>query len=150
MTRFPRVDLPEQIEAMSENTWLSSLAGCLSCRSEQWVREMMAGEKRVSVLLPRDSGVSESLQRILQPVVGEVGVDFGGGYVTVAERPLHQQQVGRAGVEVRGKRMSQAVRCDVLGDACLLQPVAQALSYLPGGYSGPARRDEQGQASDCG
>ncbi len=70
---------------------LSALAVRHSCRSEQWVRETMGGEKSVSVHLPRDSGVSESLQRILQLVIGDVSVDFASGYIGMIERPLHQQ-----------------------------------------------------------
>ena len=50
-------------------------------------------------------------------LVGDVGVDLGGGNVGVAEHGLNGAEIGAVHEEVGGEGVTEGVRGDVLGDA---------------------------------
>ena len=51
----------------------------------------------------------EPLMDVPQPLVGDVGVDLGGGHVLVAQKLLDASEVGAAGQKVGGVGVAQGV-----------------------------------------
>jgi len=47
---------------------------------------------------------------LLESVLVDVGVNLGGGNISMAEHELHGAQVGSMGQEMGGKRVAQHVR----------------------------------------
>ena len=73
----------------------------------------------------------QSFQRILQLAVNQMGVNLRGGNVPVSQRPLNDKQVAGGFVKVRGKRVPQSMRGQLLSDSGLLHPMCDAVGHLP-------------------
>ena len=85
----------------------------------------------------------QPLKRVLKLFVHEVSVDFSGGDVAVVESALNEKQIGGSGIKMGSERVPQAVRCDVLLDSGLAEPVGKTLGDLSAAEAVSARRDEQ-------
>ena len=66
--------------------------------------------------LTKKTDGSETFESVLEVVVGDVGVDLGGGDAGVAEGLGDQQKVFRAAVKQRGEGMAQTVDGDLAGE----------------------------------
>ena len=72
----------------------------------------------------KKTGGSDAFESVLEVVVGDVGVDLGGGDAGVAERLGYQEQVLRAAIKQRGEGMAQAV--DAVSDVVLVSAKVSA------------------------
>ncbi len=102
---------------------------------------LTAPETRLPLAVPSQAG-----QRLPQGLVLHPGVDFGRADVSVAEGSLHQSQVARPGIELRGEGVPQRVDREWPGDAGDLEPVPEPQLDLPCAEPPALARAEQGAA----
>lgn len=127
----PRVGSSLDLAMSSDKTCSRNSSDPKECLPEQWLREMPAGKRLMSVPFPSSERESDPFESILQCLIGKMGVDLGCGDVSVSESALYEEQVRGGCVEMGCERVTESVRGDVLCDARLLQPVFQPLCYLP-------------------
>ena len=80
----------------------------------------------------------------------EVGVDFGGGDVLVAEELLHLTNVGAPLQKVGGEAVAQGVGRDILGDACVGCRPLYEVENTHAAQPGPFVVEEEGVATLVG
>ena len=83
--------------------------------------------------------------QLAQAFIQNVGVDFGGGDVSVAQKRLDHSEVSAVGQEVGRKRVAQRVRCDFgRGDTGSDgQVFDQHVETVPGEMAGSAARGKE-------
>jgi hypothetical protein len=72
----------------------------------------------------------KKFQRVLENAIYQVSVDFSGGDVLMAKRPLDHQQITCATVEACGESVAQAVGCNILFDAGFSKPVFESVNNI--------------------
>lgn len=78
-----------------------------------------------------------------EPLPADMGVNLGGGYLTVSEHQLDRPQVRSSLQEMGSERMAQDVRTYLLNQACLLGVSLQKLPESLSGESIPSLAQKQ-------
>lgn len=86
---------------------------------------------------------SQSFDGVFQYPVDQVGVDLGGGQVSVSEGPLHNQDVAGSAVEMGGERMPQGVGSELFVYPRGFEPVFEPSRDLALGQARPAVGEKQ-------
>ena len=117
----------------------------------QGVSAILNHEKSTDAPRPFREGSNpylQSFESLFEGLVEQVRINLSGGNLSMTEGLLDYKKVRSAFKETRSETMSETVRCDMLFNASLIDPLVKTTLDLPGGYSAIQLAEEKCLAFD--